>query len=56
LMTLPRYWLNEVLTSLDNVRVMGKEAAALAEKNKAIELRYYNIVCAPTYGPIPPPK
>lgn len=56
MMTLPRYWPNEVLASLDSVRVMGKEAAALAEKNKAVELKYYNIVCAPTYGPIPPQK
>jgi hypothetical protein len=32
---------------------MGNEAAAYAEQNKAVELEYYDIVCAPTLGPIP---
>jgi len=53
LMTLPRYWPYQVHTALDSVRVMGKEASAYAEQNKATELEYYDIVCAPTYGPIP---
>jgi hypothetical protein len=26
---------------------------AYAEQNKEVELEYYDIVCAPTYGPIP---
>jgi len=38
---------------LDFIRVMGKEAAAAAEANRAIELEYYDIVCRPTYGEIP---
>ena len=53
LMTLPRYWPYQVLPNLDLIRVLGEEAAAYAEQNKAIELEYYDIVCAPTYGAIP---
>jgi hypothetical protein len=53
LMTLPRYWPHQVLEAMDNVRITGREAAAYAEENKSIELEYYDIVCAPTYGPIP---
>lgn len=53
LMTLPRYWPLQVSSSLDSVRVMSNQAAAYAEQNKAVELDYYNIVCAPTYGQIP---
>ncbi len=53
LMTLPRYWPYQVHDALDVVRVTGKEAAAYAEQNKASELEYYDIVCAPTYGPMP---
>jgi|CXWL01.1.fsa_nt_gi hypothetical protein len=53
LMTLPRYWSTDARENIDSVRVMGQEAAAYAEQNKAIELEYYDIVCAPTYGAIP---
>jgi len=53
LMTLPRYWPYQVLKVLDEVRITGKEAAAYAEKNKAAELEYYDIVCTPTHGPMP---
>ena len=53
LMTIPRYMDLIAGAHIDEVRVMGKEAAAFAEQNKAIELEYYNIVCAPTYGAIP---
>ena len=53
LMTLPRYWPHQVLSMLDTLRVMGEEAAAYAEQNKATELEYYDIVCAPAYGAIP---
>ena len=52
-LTLPRYWPTQVLAQLDTIRVMGNDAAAYAEQNKAVELEYYDIVCAPTYGPIP---
>ncbi len=55
LMTLPRYWPYEVDKAIDTVRVIGKEAAAYAEANKQTELQYYDIVCAPTYGPMPSP-
>jgi hypothetical protein len=53
LMTLPRYWDIDARAHLDEVRRMGQEAAAYAEGNKAVELEYYDIVCSPTYGPIP---
>jgi len=52
-MVLPRYWPAQVLASLDAVRIMGQEAAAFAQQNRAVELDYYDIVCRPTYGPIP---
>lgn len=53
LMTLPRYWPYQVEQNLDVIRLLGKEAAAYAEQNKAVELEYYDIVCKPTYGEIP---
>jgi hypothetical protein len=52
LMTLPRYWPYQVRDALDSVRTTGKEAAAHAEQNRAVELEYYEIVCAAEYGPI----
>lgn len=52
-LTLPRYWPTQVLAELDTIRVMGNEATAYAEQNKMTELEYYDIVCTPTYGPIP---
>jgi hypothetical protein len=55
LMTLPRYHAGEAFTAIDQVRAIGKEAAAYAEANKPIELNYYDIVCSETYGPIPTP-
>ncbi len=53
LLTLPRYWPSQVSGELDSIRLMGKEAAAHAEANKATELAYYDIVCAATHGPLP---
>lgn len=53
LMTLPRYWPSHALKNIDNVRVIGEEATAFAEKNKETELEYYDIVCAPQFGIIP---
>jgi hypothetical protein len=57
------YWIHRLMPILreslsemgmtDTVRIMGNEAAAYAEQNKAVELEYYDIVCAPTLGPIP---
>lgn len=55
LMTLPRYHANEAFTAIDQVRAIGKEAAAYAEANKDIELEYYDIVCSEAYGRIPTP-
>ena len=53
LMTLPRFWDTDVRSHLDTVRNIGNEAAAYAEQNKATELDYYNIMCAPTLGVLP---
>jgi hypothetical protein len=53
LMTLPRYWPFQVVGALDQVRQIGNDAAAYAQQNKATDLEYYNIVCAPKLGPIP---
>ncbi|OQX64711.1 MAG: hypothetical protein B5M51_02870 [Anaerolinea sp. 4484_236] len=53
LMTLPRYTDTVAGAHIDEVRIIGKEAAAYAEQNKAVELEYYDIVCAPSYGSIP---
>jgi peptidoglycan/xylan/chitin deacetylase (PgdA/CDA1 family) len=52
-MVLPRYWPNQVQANLDVVRNIGKDAAAYAEQNRATELEYYDIMCAPTMGAIP---
>ena len=53
LMTLPRYWDTDVRAYLDEVRNIGQDATAYAEQNKATELEYYDIMCAPTLGTIP---
>lgn len=53
LMTLPRYTDTAAGGQIDTVRIIGKEAAAYAEQNKAVELDYYDIMCAPTYGAMP---
>ena len=52
-MVLPRYWPYQVQANLDLVRTIGQDAAAYAEQNKATELEYYDIMCAPTLGSIP---
>jgi len=52
LLTLPRYWPSQVSGELDQIRLMGKEAAAHAEANQATELEYYDIVCSADYGPL----
>ncbi len=53
LMTLPRYWDTDARSHLDTVRQIGTDAAAYAEQNKAAELEYYDIVCAPALGALP---
>ena len=53
LMTLPRYWDVDARTYLDKVRQMSNDAGAYAQQNKAVELEYYDIMCAPKLGPIP---
>jgi len=53
LLVLPRYWDTDAIIHLDEVTQISQEAAVYAEQNKATELEYYDIVCSPTYGPIP---
>jgi hypothetical protein len=53
LMTIPRYWDTDARNQLDKIRAISDQATQYAEQNKATELEYYDIVCAPTYGPIP---
>jgi hypothetical protein len=53
LMTLPRYWSINAGAELDTVRQISDQAASYAEQNKAVELEYYDIVCAPSHGQIP---
>lgn len=52
-MVIPRYWPYQVRAELDKIRNIGNQAAAYAEQNKPTEFEYYDIMCAPTYGPIP---
>jgi peptidoglycan/xylan/chitin deacetylase (PgdA/CDA1 family) len=53
LMVLPRFWDTDARAHLDQVRQIGNAAAAYAQEQKATELAYYDIVCAPNYGPMP---
>jgi len=53
LLVLPRYWDTDALQHLDDIVQISQDAAAYAEQNKSTELEYYDIVCSPTYGPIP---
>jgi Polysaccharide deacetylase len=52
LMTLPRIWDTDARSHLDAIRTIGDAAVAYAQQNKAVELQYYNIVCAAKDGPI----
>jgi hypothetical protein len=52
-MVLPRYWDTDAILHLSDVVKIGQQAAAYAQANKATELEYYNIVCAPADGKIP---
>jgi hypothetical protein len=53
LMTLPRIWDVDAQQHLGTFTAIGDAAAAYAQQNKATELEYYNILCAPKDGPIP---
>jgi len=53
LMTLPRYWSSSARGEIDVVRQISEQAKLYAEQNKAVELDYYEIVCAPNYGLLP---
>jgi peptidoglycan/xylan/chitin deacetylase (PgdA/CDA1 family) len=53
LMVLPRYWVTDADLHIDEVRIIGQQAAEYAQANKETELQYYNIVCQPILGPIP---
>ncbi len=53
LMLLPRYWDTDALKHLDDIVKISQDATAYAQQNQATEKEYYDIVCAPTLGPIP---
>jgi hypothetical protein len=53
LMVLPRYWDTFAGKYVEDVVQISQAAAAYDEQNKATEQDYYDIVCAPQYGPIP---
>ncbi len=53
LMTLPRYWSSDAAYRIDDVITIGDDAAAEAEKNKANELIYYDVMCKGHTGEIP---
>ncbi len=53
LLTLPRYWSPDARNHIDTVRRIGAEAAVYAESVRAAEIEYYDIACAPAYGPMP---
>jgi hypothetical protein len=53
LLVLPRYWDTDAITHMDEVIDMARQAADHAYQNRDVELEYYDIVCAPTVGPIP---
>ncbi len=53
LMTLPRTWDVDAQQHFGAFVAIGNAAAAYAQQNKAVEMQYYNIVCAPKDGPIP---
>jgi hypothetical protein len=53
LLVLPRYWDTDAIRHLDTVIQISQQAAAYAQANRSTELEYYDIVCAPSYGPIP---
>jgi len=54
-MTLPAFPAQDALYAIDLARMIGKEASGYALKNKDIEHKYYEIVCADSYGPMPTP-
>ena len=53
LMTLPRIWDTDAQAHLGTFTAIGDATAAYAHQNKAVEMQYYNIVCAAKDGPIP---
>ena len=53
LMTQPRIWDVDAQQHIGTFAAMGDAAAAYALQNKAVEMQYYNIVCAAKDGPIP---
>lgn len=53
LMVLPRFWDTDARTKIDLVRQIGQQAASEARNTQQVETDYYNIVCAPSLGPLP---
>jgi peptidoglycan/xylan/chitin deacetylase (PgdA/CDA1 family) len=55
LMVLPRYWDTDAVLYLQDIVAIGEQAAAQAEQQRSTELDFYEIMCASTYGVLPPP-
>lgn len=55
LMVLPRYWDTDAILYLQDIVAIGEQAAAQAEQQRSTELDFYEIMCASTYGVLPPP-
>ena len=53
LLVLPRYWDRDAAEKIGEIVQLNLDAAAYAESNKTAELDYYDIVCSPTFGPLP---
>jgi len=55
LMVLPRYWDTDAILYLQDIVAIGEQAAEQAEQQRSTELDFYEIMCASTYGVLPPP-
>jgi len=54
LMVLPRYWDTDAILYLQDIVAIGEQAAEQAEQQRSTELDFYEIMCASTYGVLPP--
>jgi hypothetical protein len=53
LLVLPRYWDSDAADHLAEVVQLNLEATDYTESNRQVEMDYYDIVCSPSYGPLP---
>ncbi len=54
LFVIPRYWNTDASQHIDTVRQISKSARDYIYANRETEVAYYNLVCAPTHGPLEP--